>query len=236
MPGQSSSIIFIASSLLICPFLIAQDVQGDLSASPKDYRANNFTFDTIDFSSLIEEAQKRKLGLTENQLENLVEANFRFIFFNKLNKRNFLVTPEPEQVVEKTVAILRLNGQLETLIREGRKLAVSEGSPFQKGQLVRDMAETARRLGQIFRDYFLEIHESSYRITFRSFDSRNLQFVHYLIQSDRINRLISQELDHYFFDPAPGAIDLTEYDDYSIAILSDSVLKLSTLIEKKLRP
>lgn len=203
--------------------------------SPRDYRINNFSFAEIDFAPLLEEAQKRTLGLSPSELEKLIHSNFRFIFFNKVNKKNFLINPDPHQVVEKTVAILQLHERLEALIREGRKLAVGGSSSERKGQLVREIGDAAKKLGQIFRDYFLDLHPASYRLSFRSFETHDVQFVHYLIQSDRINRLLSQELDHYFFNPAPGAIDISEFDDYSVGILSESIVRLSSLTERNLR-
>lgn len=221
-------------AVFVAPGLRAQD-PFDNGSPDKDKRADRLALHQLDFGPLLQEAGKRQLGLSESELRELVLSNFRFIFFSKLNVRNFLVTPDPKQVMDQVVFLFQLNGQLEEMIREGRKLVVSHKAGSEREQLVRDIGLAARRIGRLFREYFLDLHHHAYRLTFRTFETKEIQFVHYLIQLDRINRLLGQELEHYFFNPAPGAVDLNEYDDYSIAILTNSILKLSTLTEKRLR-
>lgn len=190
--------------------------------------------DAVDLKLLVTAAAKRNAGLPEKELAKLVAANFRFIFFNKVNNRNFLMNPPPEHVVDRMVQILQLNSQIGFLIREGRRMVIGGAPGEDKLKVIREIGQLGKKLGQVFREYFMDIRHSSYRLHIHSFDDVAVVFVHYLIQLDRINRHLGQEIDHYFFNPAPGAIDLSEYQDYSVATLCESIVKLSTLAERGL--
>lgn len=201
----------------------------------KRREAVEFSLHEVDFTLLVNQARSRDLGLSDEELERLVGSNFQFIFFNRLNTTNFVTTPPPKNVLEKMVNILQLSRELEKAVGEGRKLVMTANSDKKRKTLVRNVRGSAKRLGKMFGEYFLDIRPSPHQISLRRYDSRDVQFTHYLIQLDRLERLLRQELDHYFFNPAPGVVDLSEYYDLSIGTLSKSIIKLSDMTEKVFR-
>ncbi|MBI4445856.1 MAG: hypothetical protein HY645_08085 [Acidobacteria bacterium] len=201
-----------------------------------DYKTTEISLDDVSLELLLAHASRRNPGISEKELQDRVASNFRFILFNSLNKKNFLISPDPQTVVEKSVAVLELHEQLTGLLEEGRRLVRHDGSAEKKEELVARIGETARGLRQTFRHYFLDSHPMSYVMHFYVFGNERAQFVHFLIQTEKVNRMLARELDHYFFNPAPGSVELSEFSSFSIPALSESIAKLSDLTRKKLRP
>ena len=198
--------------ILVCAFLVDPLV----SALPDPYvqdqkwynssrlssgvnRRRNVSLEGVDFTSLQEEARRSKSALVGEDLERLVLSNFSHIFHNKLNRRVHLVTPDPQDIVGRIVNILRLNAQLRDLIGRGRELVVVQESDIEKLKLVKMIGDLSGRIRGVFRRHFLDPRGGSYTFSSKTFDSKDHQFIHYIVLSDRISRLLSTELDHYFF-------------------------------------
>ncbi len=193
----------------------------------------NFSFEDLDFSPLRKQAFDRDLGLSEDELERVIRLNFRFIFLNKLNINRFLIIPTPQKVVDRMVSVLQLNEQLKSLVQKGRQLAVSQRRQDVRIQLIRQIGQLAKELQDVFSEYFLEINRSTYQIGFPRLTHTQTRFVYYVVQSDRISRLITQAVDNYFFNPTPEAIELSEYDRISIKVLSEALHELSQIVVKR---
>lgn len=189
----------------------------------------------VDLTPLMNEGLSRGLGLSEKDLKKVVDSNFRFILFNRLNEWSFAVVPPPELLMEKIVKVLQLNARIGTLIQEGRRLVARGNSGREERKVVRDVADSAKKLGKIFQGHFLDLRDSPYRFNFRGHEAKDVLFIHYLLQLDRLNRMLGQQLDDYFFNPAPGVVDLSEFDESSINTLSKSIMELSSLADEGLR-
>ena len=223
------------SVLLAFSCLKAQLDRRPSGRSIWDRRGAQLSFENVDFTLLQEQARRHKPTLACEDLEKLVQSNFQFIFFNKLNTANFLFTPKPQIVVKKIVSILRLNEQLRELVQEGRELVAKKGSDHEKRQLVRHTGNLAKELRNTFQQYFLDIRESSYTLNVRAFETNYGQFIHYIALSQRLNRLLTEEVEHYFLNPTPGVIEISEYGDVSITVLSECLQRVSTFTEERLR-
>ena len=210
----------------------AQSIGDSHRRRQEELKRANLSFEDLDFASLQKQAFQRDLGLSERELDRVIRSNFRFIFLNKLNTDGFLAIPAPQKVVDRMVLVLQLNEQLKSLVQKGRQLAVTRRQEIVRRQLVRQMGKLAKELQDVFSEYFLEIQRSTYQIRFPRLTHTQTRFVHYVIQSDRISRLISQEVDDYFFNPAPEAIELSEYDRVSIKVLSGALHGLSQMMMK----
>ncbi len=225
--------------LLVSHFLLFSSVlQGQRSSLDRQRlraRYSLLLLREVDLTPLMNEGLSRGLGLSEKDLEKVVGSNFRFILFNRLNESSFAVSPPPKLLMEKIVKILQLDTRIGTLIQEGRRLAASGNSGREERKMVRDVADSAKKLGKIFQDYFLDLRDSPYQFNFRGHKARDVLFIHYLLQLDRLNRRLGQQLDDYFFNPAPGVVDLSEFDESSISTLSKSIVELSSLTDKGLR-
>ncbi|MFQ5930468.1 MAG: hypothetical protein ACE5MK_12295, partial [Acidobacteriota bacterium] len=138
-------------------------------------------------------------------------------------------------VVKKIASILRLNRQLQELVQEGKELVTKKGSDHEKRQLVRQTENLAKELRDTFQQYFLDIHESSYTLDVGAFETNYSQFVHYIVLSERLNRLLTEEVERYFLNPAPGVVEISEYGDVSITVLSECLQRVSTFTEERLR-
>ena len=189
--------------------------------------------DDLDLTPLINEGLSRGVRLSEEDLGKVVNLNFRTIYYYRINKLAFVVTPK--NLVEKMVKILQLNTRVETLIREGRELAAKGNSEKQRRKVVGDISDSAKKLGKIFRAHFIDIRSSPYQVTFRRHETKDTLYIHYLIQLDQVNRDLGQELDRYFFSPEPQVVELSEFSDSSISTLNKSIVKLSSLADEGLR-
>ena len=189
--------------------------------------------DDLDLTPLINEGLSRGVQLSEEDLGKVVDLNFRTIYYYRLNKLAFVVTPK--SLMEKMVRLLQLNTRVETLIGEGRTLTAKGNSEKQRRKVVRDISDSAKKLDKMFRVHFVDMRSSPYRVVFRRQDSKDILFIHYLIQLDQVNRVLGQELDRYFFSLEPQVVELSEFSDSSISTLSKSIVKLSLLADEGLR-
>lgn len=226
--------IFVVGLLAFCSLLFSQRGWSEPRSSRITPRIDRMNLDGVDLGPLQLAARNCKPDLAEEELRHLVEANFRFVFFNQLNESRFLVPPPAEKVVQRIVSILAANEKLREIIEKGRELAAHRGSKRQLRALVREIGDTAKQLNQEFVQYFVEVREAKYSIHLPSEGDISSTFVHYLVQSERIQRELTAELERYFFNPVPGSVHLSDYDGGSITVLSESLVRLSKLTLQRL--
>lgn len=237
------SIIIIVCAFMVDPVVYAlpdpyvQDQKWYNSSrlSNGGNRRRNVSLEGVDFTSLQEEARSIKSALVGEDLEKLVLSNFSHIFNNKLNRRVYRVTPDPQDIVGRIVNILRLNAQLRDLIGRGRELAVEQESDIEKLKLVKMIEDLSGRIRGVFRRHFLDPRGGAYTFSSKTFDSKDHQFTHYIVLSDQISRLLSTELDHYFFNSMPGVVEVSDFKQVSIQVLTKSLNKASSLTVERLQ-
>lgn len=237
------SIIFLVCAFLVDPVVLAlpdpfvQDQKWYNSSRLRSggNRIRNVSLEGVDFTSLQEEARRSRSAFVGEDLEKLVLSNFSYIFHNKLNRRVYRVTPDPQDIVGRIVNILRLNAQLRDLIGRGRELVVVKESNIEKLKLVRMIEDLSGRIRGLFRHHFLDPRGGGYTFSSKTFDSKDHQFTHYIVLSDRISRLLSTELDHYFFNSMPGVVEVSDFEQVSIQVLTKSLNKASSLAIERLQ-
>lgn len=224
---------------LLCSILLTGSCFLPAAAIPtnEEFRdtRSRLSLETVDFTLLEEEARKWNPELSSPNLENLVRSNFQFIFLNNLNEARFLSSPKPELVVKRILSVLQLSNQLGQLLWEGRRIAARRGSDAEKRKWVLQVAKLAEDLNESFTTYFVQLQGASYTVNFRMLSANSSQFVHYLSIFDRIDRLVNRELTSYFFNAKPGVVEVADYERFSVAVLTQTLKKLSRIMEKKLR-
>ena len=223
--------------LLLSFSLLTPDLCGQFTRSITGFRAPKLdpSIDQVDLSPLCDLAQQRSTEVPEAELRTLVWSNFRFLFYHKLNRNNFLVDPGPNLVVKKIVGVLNLNERLGLLIKEARRSSDREASWRKKAQLVGEIDRSARKLRSAFSQYFVDEGTTTFRIRVAKTSVKPVQFRYCLSQLNHVNMSLTRELDRYFFNPAPGLVRLSEYQNSSIAVLCESLVKLSVFTKEVLR-
>lgn len=198
-------------------------------------RGPQLSLENVDFATLEEAAQRLNPDLAHNGFEELVRANFQFIFYNKLNTGSFLMTPPPQDIVDQIAEVLNRKHRLQELITEGKMLAARSDGGRRKRELVIEIRNAARNLETAFRRYFLDLRQSSYTVNMRFFETRDSQFGFYISLCDQINKNLSREVERYFLSTAPGVVEVSDYEVVGITVLSESIRKISMITEKNLR-
>jgi len=191
--------------------------------------------DQVDLKPLWDLAQQRTGEASKAELRTLVWSNFRFLFYNKLNRDRFLATPGPNLVVEKIVGVLNLNARVGLLIKEAQRSSKREASWRKKAQLVSEIDRLARKLRSSFSQYFVDEGSTTYRIKLARMTEKPIQFRYCLSQLNHVNMSLTRELDRYFFNPAPGLVRLSEYQSSSIGVLCESLVRLSVFTKEVIR-
>jgi hypothetical protein len=154
-----SNLCFLKLPLLLLFFsFLTPDLCGQIAKSFVGSRPpkSDPPIDQVDLKPLWDLAQQRTAEVPEEELRTLVWSNFRFLFYNKLNRDRFLATPGPDAVVKKIVGVLNLNARLGLLIEEAQRSSNREASWRKKAQLVREIDRSARKLRSAFSQYFVD--------------------------------------------------------------------------------
>jgi hypothetical protein len=93
----------------------------------------------------------------------------------------------------------------------------------------------AEELRSEFADYFIEVHQSSYAMRYPLVKDPAVQFASFLVESEKIARSLTEQLDAYFLNRSPGAVRLDEYRSSSIVVLMDALSKLSQLVKRAIK-
>lgn len=189
--------------------------------------------DDLDVEPLCDHLMNGNASLSEEDLHLLIRQNIQFILFNKMNDSRFLVHPGAQRVADRILAILTLTDELGELILEGRRAAADSRSRDYR-RVVNGIRDKARELRKGFNGYFVELHASQFVLQIPKFQDESVQFVHYIVQTDRIHRLLRKKLEEYFLSARPGQIGVSKYQETSIDVLCESLDKLSKEVFNRL--
>lgn len=223
------------SVILFADFLLAETQFR--ARGGDDSRLSNsidrMRLDDLDVEPLCDHLLNGNPALLEEDLHLLIRHNIQFILFNKMNDSRFLVHPGAQRVADRILVILTLADELEELIQEGRRAAADSRSGDYR-RLVDRIRDTARELRRSFNGYFVELHASQFVLQIPKLQDESVQFVHYIVQTDRIYRLLRKQLEDYFLSASPGQIGVTKYQESSIEVLCESLEKLSREVFNRL--
>ncbi|HUV13089.1 MAG TPA: hypothetical protein VMY18_05560 [Acidobacteriota bacterium] len=185
------------------------------------------SFESVDLAPLTSELRRRQDALSDRELDQVVQRNLRYIFYNRINRSHFLVAPAPNKVITQIDMILQLNQKLKGVLQRGRLLMSQDYSRSELFALLDEVNLLAKDLKSEFFEFFVEGHASKYSLLFS--DSRDcaVQFAHFLVQSSKISVELNRGFETYFFGASPGAISLNEYGENSIGTLIESLETLS---------
>jgi hypothetical protein len=204
------------------------------SSSHYERSLKSVSFESVDLAPLTVELKRRNESLSETELDELVQRNLRYIFYNRINRSHFLVAPAPEKVITQIDQILKLNGKLEGVLHEGRLLMSQDYSRSELSALMDDVSFLAREMKSEFFEFFVEGHVSEYSLLISDSRDSAVQLAHFLVQSNKISVELSRGFDEYFFGASPGAISLNEYEKSSIGTLIESLERLSIAYARRI--
>lgn len=191
------------------------------------------SFDAVDWSSLAAVA-----GTTPEEdpaTRRTYERNLKYIFHHKLNRRRFLVAPDPQLVVDRIVAILAASHRIGELLGEGRKKLGSPVPDAGSRALVKEVGSTARALREQFTAFFVEAHTTGYPVQLPRSPDPAAQFSSFILQAQTISDELTRRLDDYFFAPSPGAVRIEQMQSGNIVTLAESLEVLSGAVSRSLR-
>jgi hypothetical protein len=191
------------------------------------------SFDQVDWSSLTALAGDREQGNGEVQL--LCERNLKYIFHHKLNRRQFLVAPRPQVVVDRIVSIMEASQRLTQMLTRARTFLANPPPREDSRIVVQEVGRVARDIRSQFNSFFLESHAGSYSFQVPRSGDPSAQFTSFLLQSQVINRELTQRLDDYFFDDSPGSVRLEQMQAGNISALAESLEVLAGAVNRNLR-
>lgn len=213
-------------------FLALVAVLGALTAHGAS-RKDRF-WDQVDVAPILQAGLRHQGLVPERDFEKLIRTNFQFIYFNALRQDLFLSMPKPEKVAHRIAKVFELSEQIRTLVEEGLNLGPDCPST-QRRRLVEELRRSSEALYATVHDYFAEGHVSRYECNVgivRGTD-RPL-FSDYLDECSDICRMMDKELVRYFLNPAPGVVQLSDYQSVSIEVLSVTLRRLSLAVSRSM--
>lgn len=193
----------------------------------------SISFDSIDTSGLRSFKLAPLQESTEEQFEAVVRRNLKFIYHNKLNRRRFLVAPEPQSVVDRIAYIFEVNRRLDELVVAGRG-AENRGQSLLSGNLIKEIRNSTKELKEGFNNYFVEGYNSTYVLKLSASDDPATQWAQFLLESSKICNELNVRLLDYFLNPAPEAISLRQFKSSSVNTLVDALLLLTEATSKRI--
>jgi hypothetical protein len=203
-------------------------------SDPWDTSLAEFSFEDVNMRPLFEKARRRYPSLSESELAPRIRMNMRYIFYNRLNRNRFLVAPSPESFIQQISTIFDLSEELQQLMGRGRRLLMEEPQPGRYNRLAREVRKKAGQLKRSFQDFFVEGSYSRYVLEYPKAQPASAKFTHFILQSEKINKVLAERLDDFFFGASPGAVSLDAYRRSSILVLSESLCRLSRLAEEEI--
>jgi len=192
------------------------------------------SFESVDVAPLTSELRRRQDALSDRELDQAVQRNLRYIFYNRINRSHFLVAPSPKKVITQIDLILQLNQKLKGVIQRGRLLMGKDYSRGEVFALFDEVNLLAKDMKSEFFRFFVEGHASKYSLLFSDSSDCAVQFAHFLVQSSQISFELNRGFEAYFFGASPGAISLNEYEQNSIGTLIESLETLSNKSARKI--
>jgi hypothetical protein len=157
-----------------------------------------------------------------------------FVFFEKVNRKALLAEPSRKIISDQIFTALQLHRQMEDLVREGRR-KVLNGNADERQEIVRQISKRARKILRIFNRYFLELPGGPCWLHIPAVEQERFQFVHYLRQTDYMNRRLSSALQHYFFDPQPSKVTVSRLCNPNVSTLTLAIIRLDKLVYERAR-
>ncbi|RPI28831.1 MAG: hypothetical protein EHM61_03760 [Acidobacteria bacterium] len=192
-------------------------------------------WENADLSSVLRAVRDHRGGVSEPECEELIRLNYKYLYFNALQTDRFIAMPKPERVLERMSQVFAANARLKERLEEARRLSGMESvkvSEFR--QAARKIGDCAKALHDAFHDFFKEDNQGSYAVEPMADAQERAKFLEYLASCDQISALLNDEIERYFLNPSPGVVEISIYRSCSIPVLSLSLQKLSTMIEKTL--
>lgn len=219
--------------VLLCTPLSAQ--RNWTRSSFSAIREATLSFDNIDLSRLCEAGRASKPHLSQGEIEELVRENIRFLYFNKLNRGQFLVTPPPRHIVSKIERIVGLNAELHDLLESAGDGDPGLVDPKQRVRLVKEIGKKAKSMRRVFKEYFYEYSADAFLVKYGGSGDSELEFKQFLSKSREICGLIDQGIQSYFFKDEPSVVDAATFNQHSLDVLGESLYRLSRVTSKRLR-
>lgn len=197
-----------------------------------DQSVARISFEGVDLSPLRPWARQRTPGLPDAELDRRISSNLQFIFHNLLNRRHFIVAPEPSDVITQITRILHLVDELNRLMEDGHRKISRDADPDKR--LVEEIGQLAKRLHDCFTAYFTEGYDSAYQLDLRVSPDPTAQLLCFLSESEIIVRQLTDRTDDYFLSSAPASVSFEQYRSSSISVLSASLERLAELVTRRL--
>ncbi|RPI25218.1 MAG: hypothetical protein EHM61_14955 [Acidobacteria bacterium] len=191
-------------------------------------------WDQVDVAPILQAGLRHQGPVSEQDFEQLIRHNFRFIYFNALREDLFLSMPKPEKVASRIARVFELSEEIRTLVKEGRGLSPDCPS-LKRKQLADELARSSEQLYATVHDFFAEGHVSRYecRVGVEQGTECPL-FSDYLNECAEICGMLDEALVRYFLNPAPGVVRLSDYGAVSIEVLSVTLRRLSLVVSKSM--
>ncbi|HSR50579.1 MAG TPA: hypothetical protein VLV83_07100 [Acidobacteriota bacterium] len=197
-------------------------------------RAAALSFENTDLAPLIQAGRARNPGMEDVQLEQVILSNMRFLFHNQLNRSRFMVVPHPRLVVEKITEALDSGRRLHQLAETVRSLEDRNDSTsrVEAAQSIRTMEQEARRIRNIFRSYFREHCGGDLLIEYGGPSAAEGEYSSFLRQAEPLIERLDERMADYFLK-APSVIEASDFDNHSVAVLSEALVRLSRMALRK---
>ncbi len=187
------------------------------------------------FRRLELEAHRRHPELAPEAAARLMRENFEHVYANCIRRGRFLVKPGRERIAARAVELIEWNERVAELLADARKLlALSEpGAEARRADLVREVGRTGKAMRDLFRGHFEELSPAAFQITWAR---ERRAFLLFVLEAERIHRLMSSAIDRYFFRARPGVISVDDYERAPIPVLAEALRQLARLCEDQLKP
>ena len=190
-------------------------------------------YSSVDYTPLLAEFGWLSDGCSQAEILRRMERNLPFILHQRLDRRRFLVAPEPQRVVERIGQLFALGRDLDQLYFLGLEL---RGNPEDSrwNSLVAEVEEKAKEFERCFRGYFLHDRSGNWLISLPRSRHRRVIVNSYLAQFDRIRAALRDGLRDYFLPESPGLIEVSGYEKSSLTTLSEALRLLSEGVRQRL--
>lgn len=225
---------FLAGCILCLVTLCAAGTASARTAGIPSFDQSlaRISFESVDLSPLRPWAHQRVPELPDDELDQRISANIRFICHNLLNRRHFVVAPDPGEVVAQVVQILELLDRLNGLLEDGRSMELRK--PETRQDFVKEVGTVAKRLHDLFTAYFTEGYGSAYRFNLRVSSDPVAQLRNFIAESEAIVGQLTDRTEKFFLNAAPGAVSLEQYRSSSIGVLLRSLRRLADIVARRL--
>lgn len=225
-------------SEIICLLSVFCLILGSLICTGSGAPAGNFDPDdsirTLDLVRLQNEGAARFPELTPEQLKALTRSSFESVYYDKVNRRRFLVQPTPELIRQQICSLLKAFDELREAVDDGTSVIIKRGSPKERSEILERIEVNAAEIHRIFGAYFLETHAGSMTVHLPVPPDNLGTFILFLQETQQLVGHLSEEITDYFFDDQPSVMDVSDYrNHYSISAMTQVLVRMSQEVEKR---